>query len=52
MTMVGVLTLATRLVSDRCMYCSVLSQGFPGNQYCATKGMSEVSTKLYQLMTG
>src|ERR1700734_4163152 len=52
MTSVGVLILATRLVSERCMYWSVLSQGLPGNQYFWVQGMSEVRTKLYQLMTG
>ena len=51
-TSVGVLTFAISSVSERFMYCSVLSQGFPGNQYFAVKGMSDVSTKLYQLMTG
>src|SRR5580704_388337 len=52
MRRVGVLILETRLVSERCMYWSVLSQGLPGNQYFAVQGMSLVSTKLYQLMTG
>jgi len=34
------------------MYCSVLSQDCRETNYFEVKGMSLVSTKLYQLMTG
>src|ERR1700682_393951 len=51
-TNVGVFTFGSKFVSERCMYCSVLSHGLPGNQYLEVNGISEVRTKLYQLMTG
>src|SRR5215510_15608280 len=51
--MVGVLTFPTSDRGERRRYSSGLSQGGEANQYRAKKfGVSEVRTKLLQLMTG
>ena len=49
---VGVFTAPTCVIGERATYCSAFSHGLPGNQYLVMKGMSEVSAKLYQLITG